>query len=373
MKLWFYYAKAGGGHYAPAKALAEEFKSRKLENTEVKLVDMAERASIFFRVCLENGYVYLTQKAPFLYKILYEISRIKVLVAVEFWLANLFVKPSIKARLIADQPSAIIATFFLVSPLRRAMQELKINIPIIVLVTEPYSAPPIWFYYKDLNYIVSSETARRAALNEGVPAENIHRYQQVVNHDIASLDMDKLLGIKAQYNLDPAKKNVLLIGGANGLPGGVKIFLQLLKSDLDVNYIVICGNNEKTKKEMEDLSKKINKKSVVLGFVENISELIAISDLVITKAGAGVIWETLLNKKPVLITHYIYGQERGTMEFVTQNGLGWYESNPKQVVKKIKFILNDVDLRSHLDQKYEEMALKPGNKEVIEYIERTIA
>ena len=65
----------------------------------------------------------------------------------------------------------------------------------------------------------------------------------------------------------------------------------------------------------------------VYGFVDFVYELINISDAVITKGGPATVMEILqLNKIPV-ISSYIWEQEKGNVELVTQSNVGFYEPN----------------------------------------------
>ena len=73
MKLWFYYVKAGGGHKAPAEALAAEFR-RVYPETKIELVDLAEKAELFFKCAIEDGYIMLIHRLPWLYALFYRLN-----------------------------------------------------------------------------------------------------------------------------------------------------------------------------------------------------------------------------------------------------------------------------------------------------------
>ncbi len=369
MKIWFYYAKSGGGHKAPAEALASEF--RKLYPEEkIKLVDLADRAELFFRYAIEGGYVFIVHQIPWFYSLIYIINNWRPVVRIENKIIDYFVKPSIKAKLVLDRPDGIVATHFFVSPLISAMRELNISIPITMIVTEPFSVSPTWFHFPKINYVVFSDEAKAIALREGVPADNVEIFQPIVNHMALTLDENETALIKEKYGLTPGKKIILIIGGANGLPQGEKIFLALLKEQIDAEFVVVCGDNKRCEGRMRTLSDRYPKRAVILGFVKNIAELIAIANLVIGKAGAGVVFETLLNQKPLLITHYIYGQEKGTMEFVVKKNLGWYEPRPSRIAQKVRECLSQEEL-DRVMKAHQMLGLTAGNHEVANYLFRT--
>lgn len=367
MKIWLYYAKAGGGHKAPAEALGREI-AKFYPQTEIKLVDLAEKAVFFIRFTLEGGYSLLIHNFNLLYVLLYKVSCLRPIMAIEYKLGEWFMKASIKSRLVVDSPDGIVATHFLTSPIRSALRELKKNIPLVVVVTDPYSAPPIWFYYLDQHYIVFSDAARSVALAAGVPATNILVMPQVINHQVNSYSAEKIAEIKQKNGLSPNKKTVLMIGGAYGLPKGDKVLSAMINKQVDANIVVVCGHNERAVEKMRVAAGSASNVKV-LGYVQNVPELMAASDLVISKAGAGVVWETVLNRKPLLITNYVYGQEEGTKDFIVKNGLGWYLPEPDKAVDMVERVLFGLEDSSKISEKFD---FRSGNEEIAHYAVRWI-
>ncbi len=370
MKIWFYYAKSGGGHKAPAEALAREMQ-KLYPDQNIKLVDLAEKAELFFRYAIEDGYVFLIHYVSWVYSLIYLLNNWRPVITVENKIINYFVKPWIKAQLVLDRPDGIVSTHFFLSPLKDAMRELKLSIPITVVVTEPFSVPPTWFYFPEDKFIVFSAEAKAIALKKGVAESNVAVFQPIINHPVLTPDENGVASIREKYGLTKGKKIVLIIGGANGLPRGEKIFSALLGDSSEVEFVVVCGDNKHFLEKMRALSEKHPKKAVVLGFVKEISELIAVADLVISKAGAGVVFETLLNGKPLLITHYIYGQEKGTMEFVVKKNLGWYEPRPSRIAQKVRDCLSSEE-RSRIAVSHQTLGLAPGNREIANYLFRQL-
>lgn len=370
MKIWLYYAKSGGGHKAPAEALSLGLK-KLYPGTETKLIDMAEQASVFFKATIEDGYVLLSHHLPWIYAIIYTINNSKLVISFENFLANIFIKSSIKSQLVRDKPDGIVATHFLVSPLCKALDELKLNIPIFILVTDPFSVSPVWFYNKKLSYIVFSETAKEIALKNGIPPGKVVVFKQIVNHPIENIDANKIAEIKNKYGISENKKTIVIIGGANGLPRGERIFDLLLKININAEILAICGDNLVQKENFEKIAKKYLNRAKILGWVDDLPQLIAAADLVISKAGAGVVWETILLKKPLLISHFIFGQEKGTMEFVVKNGLGWYETSPGKISRMVKNFIGG-QTKLNIAEAVDRLKLRAGNEDIVNFIYRSI-
>jgi prepilin-type N-terminal cleavage/methylation domain-containing protein len=125
---------------------------------------------------------------------------------------------------------------------------------------------------------------------------------------------------------------------------------------------------EKLKKEIEVVTKQTKKQITVYGFVDFLPELIAKADVVIAKAGEGVVHEVLQQKKPLIISHFIWGQETGNKDFVVNNGLGFYEPKAKNIPALVQRCLYDAEIRQSLEKAYSEHLQRNGVGEVEQYL-----
>lgn len=62
-KYLFLYLKTGGGHLAPAKAVAEKIKTKRKVDVEILLVDGFSESNIFVKKVIEDGYKNAINKA----------------------------------------------------------------------------------------------------------------------------------------------------------------------------------------------------------------------------------------------------------------------------------------------------------------------
>lgn len=102
------------------------------------------------------------------------------------------------------------------------------------------------------------------------------------------------------------------------------IFDHLLKFSNDLQIIAISGKNAKMKAKFEELVEK-NKASNrvrVLSFTDQIPQLMAISNLVVSKPGGMTTTESLACGVPMLIINPIPGQEEENAEFLEQKQVG---------------------------------------------------
>ena len=112
---------------------------------------------------------------------------------------------------------------------------------------------------------------------------------------------------------------------------------KMLELKLEINMIFVCGKNERLKNRVEYLIKNKGYRDVIiLGYTNDVSNLMNISDLVITKPGALILTESLELKKPLLLIPGNGGQENYNAKFVKKNGFGIYCKTPKSAMKTLK-------------------------------------
>lgn len=368
MNIWLYYANAGGGHKSASQSIAQEFARRYSKQVTVRFVNITDGAPNFIRALIEQGYEFLINKAHWLWCFLYYISNAKIIMALGNKLFSLTAKKYFIKELKNNKPDKIVAMYFLLGPLMAALKKLKFNIPVVVVVTDPFIAHPIWFYYKQLNYVVGSERAMRRAIRSGVPEENIKVLPQIIgNAFLGDIKDYNIKTFKKIYGLPADKKIVLIVGGGNGLPHGKKILENLLVGKLDAYFVMVCGHNKSLRKQAEKIA--VGRNNVkVLGFENFLHELTATADAVITKGGPGVVMETIALKRPLIITSYIWEQEKGNVAFVLKNGLGYYEPDLSEVASRVKEVLFDEEIKAKLEKNFEQVKIQNGVGVTADYV-----
>ena len=138
--------------------------------------------------------------------------------------------------------------------------------------------------------------------------------------------------MRLQLRLRPHAPTVLLAGGGDGTEPLGKYAAALARSPLDVQVLAVCGRNRK----LAERIRQENHAGVhVFGFVENLPQLLLASDLLVTRAGPGMIAEGLVSGCPLLLTGYLPGQEEGNVQEVVSRGLGRYVPRPADLVAAV--------------------------------------
>ncbi len=369
-KIAIMYVRAGAGHLAAARALAEELKSL-YTDVEPILFDALTGAPDFVRDTIEKGYSIAANFFHPIWMVIYAFSKLTWVRKIEVNIVSRHIKENLRKFILSERPDKIVIDhFFVIKPIKEILQEENMNIPVLVIATDPFTCHPIWFTTRDIKLVVFSDLMKQYAIKHGIPEKNITVLPIILSKKFNSKLSDvEIETLKDKYGFLKNKKTVLIAGGGEGLPDGEKFLEALAKSDLDIQLAIVCGRNEVLKQRSEKIKGKYpNKNILVFGFVDFMYELMNISDLVITKGGPATVMETLILEKPLIITSYIWEQEKGNVEFVEKNHLGFYETNPKKVVDKVRKLLIDEEYIRMFKENIRKVNIQNGTTDIAKFI-----
>lgn len=368
----FVYLKTGGGHYSPAKALSDYINSQFPDSCETCLVDGLNGSYKFSQMILERGYSFLQNHAVWIYEFIYLIHKIKFVASLSNYLITKDTIKYLTEQINREQPATIVVVHsFLINPVFEIIKKARLNPKVLVVVTDPYTAHPLWFANEDANFVVFSDELKAKCIDKGICENKISVFPFVVNIKYSkALEKDSISKLKRNYSLKH-DKTVLIIGGADGLKNGARLILEIHKKVNNINLIFVCGRNEKLYKEILDIKmKKALDDLIVLGFAENVYELINLADLVITKCGASTIMEILLLKKIPLINSYLWEQEKGNLDYIVNNELGFYIKNSHKAAEKIFELVSNSKLINEYETNIARKNIKNGLPDVAAFIQQ---
>lgn len=88
-------------------------------------------------------------------------------------LVSFFVKPGIETQILETRPKKIVIFhFLLIKPVFEIIKKYNLDIPVLTVVTDPFTAHPIWFQQENQNYIVFSDILKEKCLERGINKEN---------------------------------------------------------------------------------------------------------------------------------------------------------------------------------------------------------
>lgn len=369
-KYFFCYLKTGGGHLAPARSLAKYLASNYNDRIEPVLVDGLENAKPFARYIIEDGYRILQAHAKWYYEFLYALNKVPLIGLWNVALADFFIRKQLQKKIIEERPAKIaVLHFLLIKPVYSIVEELGLNIPVVTLVTDPFTAHPMWFKRKQKHFIVFSERLKQHCTTKlKIPEENMRVFPFIIDEKFsAPLPTSMIATLKEKFGFAANKKLILIMGGGDGIPHGKIILHHLLSASLNAEIAIVCGKNKLLYHDALLLQQKFPSLKV-FAFIDFVYELLNISDIVITKCGASTIMEILMMKKIPIINNFIWEQELGNMEFVRDNKLGIFERHISKLPGIIQRLIEDESYYHRIQHNIERMTLRSGTKEVAEFL-----
>ena len=318
MKILILTVSAGSGHIEAAKAIDEHFK-KNYSDVETIVVDTLKYINPFIDKIIIGSYMKTLKNTPVLYAKLYDYAENEEAVTNISEMFNDVMSIKLKNLIEDFMPDIILCTHpFPIEMLSILKRKNKINIPVIGLLTD-YSVHSYWLYNYIDYYVIANEDFKQDMIGRGIDENIILPFGIPVSDEfLKDYDKDE---IRKSLGLDTEKLTLLIMGGGCGIGNIKNIFEILQKSPLDFQAIICTGKNSKLKNQIENINKKYDKKTIVLGFTNEVSKLMSISDILITKPGGLTIAEALIKKIPIIISSAIPGQEERNSDYLLNNGL----------------------------------------------------
>jgi 1,2-diacylglycerol 3-beta-galactosyltransferase len=202
--------------------------------------------------------------------------------------------------------------------------------------------------------VAPTELARKVALRRRVPADRIKLLGLPVDLRFRPPAPGEKRALRRRYGLDEARFTVLVMGGAAGVGNMIKQVRGLAWESHQWQVIAVCGRNEKLRSRLARV--RFATPTLVLGFVDNMPELMRASDVIVTKAGPGAIAEALATGVPVLVTGFLPGQESPNVDFVVEAGFGAYTPRESDLLDEVRVLAEGGPTWQEMSRKAAEMA-----------------
>jgi processive 1,2-diacylglycerol beta-glucosyltransferase len=311
-------ASYGGGHKRVGEAIAEEWKAR--VGGRVEIVDYFTRfTNPMFFALTKFSYYQTVRFAPQLqakfYKMMGEIpadSRFRRAV-------NRTGMDRLERYLARERPDVVCCVHWTFTG---TMSDLKMEgrtrVPCLTAITD-YVSHGEWIHPRIDRYAVPHAAMRDGLLARGVPAERIivsgmaieRKFQRALDRNALAAD----LGLAAHVPV------ILIMAGAFATLGRVGEVVRILtRFPRPVQVLVVCANARRLAEQVRAAAARSPHRFLVYGYVDNVEELMTVSDLLISKAGGVTVSEALAKGLPMLLYGSIPGQEESNTQFLVEQG-----------------------------------------------------
>ncbi|MGF2616780.1 glycosyltransferase [Rossellomorea vietnamensis] len=346
MRILILTAHYGEGHVQTAQTLADTFIEKGVQNVHVcDLYGEAYPAvHSFAQTLLKKSFSKLG--AP-LYKVFYYGTDKLSTKGLSYFYQHLGKKRLIELFQMY-RPDIIITTF----PMHAGAylrSRPAFNIPTYTVITD-YCAHPLWTHPLIEQYYVASQQVKSTLTKFGVNDKQISVTGIPIRKGF-NTPPARSPGTFHKFGLDPSKKTVVIAGGGLGLLPDINVIYKELNS-CKIQIVLMTGRNSDL---MNHLSAVYNSYDniKIFGYLENILELMSVTDCLVTKPGAITLTEAASLNIPVILVNPNPGQEAENAQFFTSKGAAIIAKKSDSISSYISSILSDEVLRQQFSNGYQ--------------------
>ena len=348
-KILIFYASYGGGHLSAANSI-KNYLSSNYENIDVELIDCMKYINKPIEKITTTAYNEMAKKAPWAWGKIYSDSQKGPLAHITTRSNQVF---AIKLlRLLREKkPDLIISTHPFGSQMCSYLKRKgKITSKIATILTD-FAPHDQWLVGSDYTdyFFVAHNKMKEYLISKNIPENKIFATGiPISNKFLETFNTSKILN---SLGLKENLKTILFFAGGKfglGKSRTLEIFNTLVNDFNNIQVIAISGKNKKMYEDFNQIVKAANKTDFirVFEFVNNVPELMAISDIVITKPGGLTTTESLVSGLPMIIINPIPGQEEENAQFLEHSNVGIWLKKQMYITETISnFISNDAKLK----------------------------
>ena len=350
MKTLIVYASAGVGHKKAAEAVYNAYKAT--DKTEkIVYLDMLDKCNALMKVAYPGLYIFAVKHAVWIWALLFRMTNNRTFFKTTKKL-KMFIEGSscreFTKYLKEEQFDVIISTHFYSSAIIGELKKKsEIKSKLISVVTD-YRVHSYWLTPENDKFLVASSQTKDDLIKDGIDKDKIEitgipaDLKFSVKHDKKSI-VEKMKFIDKDLR-------ILIMGGGFGVGPFEYLLRNLAVLKDELNLVFACGYNQDLLSRLKHLSKELDFKVNLLGYADNVDELMQASDLIITKAGGITLTESLVSGLPAIVINPIPGQEEGNAGCLASKGAIVSKKTPQAIVEFIHQVLKNKDILLKMKQ-----------------------
>ena len=344
-------ASVGAGHLRAAQAV--ELALRQLDpQAVVKNVDILELTNAAFRRVYGKAYLDLVNKAPHVLGYFYDlmdrpVSPRRTSDRLRLVAEKLNLRPFL--RFLKSEPwDVIVNTHFLPAELIASLKKQDRLATPHLTVTTDFETHRLWVNQPCDHYFSATSEGAAYLQHWGVPTGDIS-VSGIPIHPVFSQAKDRAECLQRQ-GLVGDRPIVVQISGGFGVGPIEEIFRGILAIEVPVEIVVVTGRNETARQQLELIGAPDRHRVKILGFTDQIDELMAVADIVVSKPGGLTTSEILARGAAMAVVNPIPGQESRNSDFLLENGAAVKINNLATLAHKLTPLLEDCSRLARLKE-----------------------
>jgi processive 1,2-diacylglycerol beta-glucosyltransferase len=210
-----------------------------------------------------------------------------------------------------------------------------------VVVTD-FDVHAMWLCRHVEQYFVALEETKVHLRALGVP-EALVTISGIPIDPVFAIHKDKR-SMRQKHGLEPERFTILVSAGGFGVGPVAHLMQALARLSHPAQLVAVCGRNVALKAELRETIKKLAKRSVVsftlLGFTNEMDELMTAADLYVGKPGGLTTSEALAKGLPMVVINPIPGQEERNSDHLLEQGVAIRCNNLPALAYKVDTLID---------------------------------
>lgn len=361
-------ANLGTGHYQVSGALKASLEKER-PDLSIVIYDFFDHVDPLLKHLIRFSYEQSLKHFSYGYQWFYETTRNLNPDSKLHHTIHAVGRQKLKETLELLSPRAVVCTFpYTIGVVSAIKTQTDINLPLLSVITD-VAVHSQWVHPNVNAYLVASDTVAEGLTRIHVPNESIH-----VTGIPLREGFDRAVSSKESWQkncLNSELPTLMIMGGGGGLLSGLEnICSKLSFLSIKLQVIVLCGTNQALYSNMKKISGASKVPITPLGFVDNVAELMEISDILLTKAGGVTIFEALAKGLPMILFNPLPGHETGNVNFLLANHCAFLADSEDSVVEHIKRLVYNPSLLKEIKTNQKNISKPNASKDAASIILR---
>ncbi len=358
-------ASYGSGHNRVAATLAAEFRRA---GARPRVVDhFHDLVHPEFDRLTRNFYYAILRRTPVLWGIAYWLGdQLSVSSPLLIGLNRLGTR-KLGELLAAERPDHVVSVHPTPVAALSQLRSRGFPIPSHTTVFTDFVAHTQWIYSHVDRYCVPAEEIARALTARGVPRERVVVTGIPVAQEFT--EPSERAQARLALGISPRLPVLLFMDGSGGGFGRLEQATRtVLEMEEPFQAAVVTGREERLEARLRGLCAGRESRVKIFGYVDNVRQLMAAADFLVTKAGGLTLAEALAAELPVICFGSLPGQETRNERFASMAGVALVASSGAQLQRVIGAALRDPVLLRNMRERIRSYRRPRAAAQIVELV-----
>ena len=315
-------------------------------------IDAFQYTSRFVRWAISRSYFSLIRHQPDVWEYLYDNPAIHQRVQHLQHLLHRYQAGKLQRLLDTVRPQVIVCTqAYPCGVVADFKKHHGLRIPLVGVLTD-YAPHLYWFHDTVDIYVVPSESVKQRFITRGVAADRVKVLGIPI--DLQFLQPSDRNATAREFGLDLVAPVILIMGGGGGFGQLRDMVMSLDGLPHGCQLLVLTGTNRPLLAWLH--RQRFRHRVVALGYTQDVSKLMDLATLLVSKPGGLTTSEALAKGVPLVIVNPIPGQEAYNARFLLSQGAAVQASSAATVRQTVRDLFDNPEQLETLRRRSAELA-----------------